>query len=64
MPNWAAVIVALSRSGVELGFDGLYLVVGYGLEVSPLREVLPDEAIQVLIRSSLPAMVGSGKVKI
>src|SRR5680860_82243 len=42
-------------------FDGLFF---YLVKVTPFREILPDQSVQVLVRAPFPTMVGPGKVKI
>ena len=56
-------VVALSRAVVELegdlGAAGLRQVFHGG----PLRDVLANEAVRVLVRSALPGVIGRGEVE-
>src|SRR5215204_6977921 len=48
---------ALARALVELVGDGVELGLGHRREVEALREVLPEEAVGVLVGPALPGRV-------
>ena len=49
-----AEVERLARAGVEPPRDRVELPLGVAPEVGPLRKVLPQQAVRVLVRAALP----------
>ncbi len=54
--------MALSRPGVESGSDEVAVPLGDVAHTDTLREVLADEAVEVLNAASLPGVIRCGEV--
>ena len=50
----------LSRSVVELAGDGIAGLLGEGFEAHSLRQILADQTVGVLIRSTFLGVMGGG----
>ena len=55
---------ALARSGVELPSDGIEFGLGESRQVGALGEILPEQAVGVLVDAALPRAVRIGEVDI
>ena len=54
-------VEALSRARIQPMCDGVQLVLGVARQIRPLGQVLPQQAIGVLIGAALPGLRGSAK---
>ena len=62
MDCWGVVTQTLAGSVVELGGDLLDVSSAVHGEVGPFGEVLPGEAVVVLVRAALPGAAPFGEV--
>src|SRR5260370_3324827 len=60
--GWCQPLECLSRPRVELSSDGVELALSMDTQVSPLREVLAQESVGVLIAAPLPGAVRVAEV--
>ena len=58
----APEVQTLARPTVQRMDNGAQLLGGDLRQVGALRQILPQEAVGVLVGSSLPGMVGMGEV--
>ena len=60
--GWCHPAQGLSRPFVELSGDRVKLTLGHGREVAPLGQVLAEQPVGVLVRTTLPGAVGVAEV--
>ena len=56
-----AIAQCLARPGVELAGNRIQLRLGVAGEVGPLRQILAQQTIRVLVGAALPRLYGSQK---